>query len=191
MSCRLLQNIKHTCEYNSGGISEIYLLDYNDFVSYHFFNDSNFDTCIIDEINASGNPVLLDSVDESNFNETYNNGIYTQQLTTFIRSIDGLKTNSLLTASNRRYVVIFKTYQGNYYTFGQDGGVSLSFSQVVGQIGETIGYNILLTKESIYTLYELISFEIINNIYVLGTENNMIMCTEDELNAIEVYEYGR
>lgn len=153
MSCRLFQDIKHSCEYNHGGMSTIKLLDINDFAGYKFEDDLNFDESRIELIYNTGDYIILDSVNESNFTESYNNGIYTQQLTTFVRTINHQKTSSLLLASSGKYVVVF--YSNNWiYTFGSDGGASVSFNQQTGQMGEVMGYNITIYKDSIYPLFE-------------------------------------
>lgn len=155
MSCFLTRNIKHTCEYNAGGIASIFLLDIRDFISYVFKDDKLFSECFIEKIKIKSEYVELSSVNESNFTETQDNGIFKQELTTFVRSLQAEKLSSLLIAGNNKHLVIFKTTQGRAFTFGSDGGASLSFTQTTGQIGEVSGYNITLSKTSIYPLFEI------------------------------------
>lgn len=185
MSCRLIQNIRHTYEYNPGGITELYLLPVEDFITYYFRNDSTFESCDIDRIfmKKDKNYIQLDVVSGSNFTESYENGLYKQQLTTFVHTLQHEKTADLLLANEGRYVVFYRTGQGRVYTFGSDGGASLSFSQVSGQRGEASGYNITLSKNSIYPLFEVDAYKF-NKELVLGTESRFIVPTEDNRYAI-------
>lgn len=184
MSCSLIQNIKHTCEYNSGGISNIYLLDIRDFLYYVFQEDLNYDNCFVERIIKKDVPYIqLSNVNESNFTESNETGLYTQQLTTFVRTIKAPKTSSLVLSSTNKYLVVFENSQGYIYSFGSDGGASVSFTQVSGQLGEASGYNITITKDSIYPLFEVDKAQF-NKTPVLGTENNRIVITEDRKFAI-------
>ena len=73
--------------------------------------------------------------------------------------------------------------QGNIYSFGSDGGATLAFSQVSGQLGETAGYSITLSKDSIYPLFE-VNAQKFNKIFALGTENRRVIVTENGKFAI-------
>lgn len=200
MSCRLIKKIKHSCTYNPGGITEIYLLHINDFTSYLFKQNqpgeecgegvipkanSLFDSCYIDRVFRKEDTeyILLDTVDESSFSESNENGLFKQELTTFVHSLRHCKTADALTASKNRYVVFFRTRQGNVYTFGSDGGASFSFTQISGKTGEASGYNITLSKNSIYPLFE-VDAEKFYKLLVLGTEDRIVVCTENKKHAI-------
>lgn len=156
MSCRLLKNIKHNCEYNAGGILSIYLLDIRDFIAYQFKDDKLFNQCFVEAIKISTpDYISLDSVDESNFTETQDNGVFKQELSTFIGTLEGDKTANLLVANSNKYVIVFQNSQGRAFSFGSDGGASISFSQITGQLGESSGYSITINKQSIYPLFEI------------------------------------
>lgn len=187
MTCRLFQDIKHSCEYNHGGISKIWLLDISDFQKYKFTGDANFDSSFVDFIYKYGDYIELDIVNGSNFTESFNDGIYIQQLTTFINVIDYNKTSSLLLAKNNKYLVVFFS-NNNIYTFGSDGGASVSFNQQTGQLGEAQGYSITISKDSILPLLQ-VNKEAFTKIIVLGTEDNKIIVTEDNQKIFGVY-YG-
>lgn len=154
MTCFLTKNIKHSCEYDSGGIASIYLLDIRDFISYKFRDDNLFNECYVEEINVGDRYIQLDVVDESNFIESEENGIYKQELSTFIRSLEAGKLRNLLITKSNKYLVVFVT-QGKAYSFGSDGGASLSFTQQTGQLGESSGYQIKISKQSVYPLFEV------------------------------------
>lgn len=155
MSCFLTKNIKHTCEYNPGGITSIFLLDIRDFVSYTFKDDKLYNECFVENIKAVAGYIEISTVNESNFTETQDSDIYKQELSTYVRSLDAEKLSNLLIAKANRYLVAFTTLQGKAFVFGSDGGVSLSFTQQTGQLGESSGYKITIYKQSIYPLFEV------------------------------------
>lgn len=155
MNYRLLQNIKHADNYNAGGITSLYLLDIKGFEHYIFKDDKRFDECFVNSIVVSLPYSRLDTVNESNFVETQDKGVYKQDLTTFVRTLEGTKLSNILLAAVNKYLVVFKTSQGKAYSFGSDNGASLSFTQQTGQLGETAGYAITLSKNSIYPLFEI------------------------------------
>jgi len=169
MTCRLVQNIKHSCEYNPGGISEIYLLDIRDFVNYRFRDDKLYDTCYVDKITKyeDAKYIVLSEVSESNFTESSDSGLYNQQLTSFVGTIEASKTSGLLTASANKYLVIFRNMQQKVYAFGHDGGAAVAFAQVTGQMGETAGYQVTITKSSQYPLFEL-NPDVLSDRYTIG-----------------------
>ena len=109
--------------------------------------------------------------------------MYKQELATFVHTLKGEKLSNLLLAAVNKYLVAFRTSQGLMYSFGSDGGASLSFSQITGQTGEVSGYQIWIRKNSVYPLFEIEASRF-NTIPVLGTEDGRIVMTEDKKNAI-------
>lgn len=182
---RLINDIVHTGDYNNGGINKVFLLDIRDFRSYRFRNDLLYDSCYVEQINTSENFFTeLEAVEESFFNESQTNGLYRQELSTFIRTIEAPKSSDLLRASAAKYLVAFRNTQGRTYCFGSDGGASVQFSQVSGKVGEVTGYQITISKESMYPLFE-VDPEVFH-IKLLGTENHLFMTTEDKTNYINL-----
>lgn len=171
MNCKLIKDIKATCLYNPGGISDIYLLDIRDFITYRFKGDNLYENAYVDAIFREYDVkyMSLQSVDESNFTEEKSKGVYAQTLSTFVHTLDAEKLESLLLAEVNRYVVVFKTLQDTWFTFGSDGGASVKFTQITGQVGETNGYAVTITMESDYPLFEaapdILSFKF-NEIFV-------------------------
>lgn len=186
MACRLLQNIKHNCDYNPGGISNLYLLDIRDFKAYYFTEGDLFDRCFVERIQTSEPFWEISAVNESTFVENQENGIYKQQLNTFIHTLKAEKLSDLLLAAANKYLVAFRTTQGLMYCFGSDGGATVSFSQLTGQTGEASGYQVTITKNSVYPLFETDASRF-NKIPVLGTEDPRVVMTEDTKNAILIY----
>lgn len=186
MTCRLLKNIKHTCEYNPGGITNVYLLDIRDFRSYHFTDEGLFDKCYVERIETPEPFWEIGAVNESTFTETQESSVYKQQLTTFVHTLSADKLSSLLLASANKYLVAFRTSQELMYCFGSDGGASLSYSQITGQMGEASGYQITISKNSVFPLFEIDASRF-NTIPVLGTENKRVVMTEDTKNSVLIY----
>lgn len=184
MGCKLIQNIKHTCGYNAGGITAIYLLDIDDFVSYRFEDDNLYAGCMVDTIKKKpGEYLQMDTVSESNFTETQDNGIFRQTLSTFVGTLTASKTSDLLLAAGNKYLIVFRTSLGRFYSFGSDGGASIAFTQQSGQLTEASGYNITITKNSVYPLFEVNAVKF-DKIFALGTESRVLIPTEDNKNAI-------
>lgn len=183
MTCRLLQNIKHSCEYNPGGITNIYLLDIRDFQNYRFAEDKPFTECFVERIVTNEPFREIAAVSESNFVESFENGVYKQDLSTFVQTLEAEKLSNLLIARNGKHLVAFRTSQGLMYCFGSDGGALLSFTQITGQQGEVSGYQIVIGKQSQYPLFQLDASRF-NSVPVLGTENRRVVATEDGTKAI-------
>lgn len=189
MKCRLLSDIKHKCEYNSGGVSQLLLLDIDDFKTYRFLDDGLYDTCYIERIRVKRTGYIeFDIENETNFTEKNENGIYIQSLSTYIRGLDAEKTSQLLLATKHTYLVVFVTNTGRIFSFGSDGGASVSFSQATGKIGEVEGYTITIEKKSIYPLFEADTNAL--KVYLLGTEDKANFITSEDLeNLFEIDGY--
>lgn len=164
MSCRP-RDIHHSCLYNTGGVGQIILFDYRDFVSVLFSETDNSVSCKIDKIVFSDtNAVILDTVSESSYTEDSSNRVYSQSLLTFVRSIDGDKSSDLLIASTNKYIVLVKNRNKKAFIFGLDGGASISYSTLTDTEGNAEGYNISISNKSKYPILEID----INNIIVSG-----------------------
>ena len=192
MDCRLTEHIKHSCSYNPGGIAHLYLLDFRGFQNYRFSGDQIFMSGYVDEINSDTMFAEVDCSDSTSFSETGEDGLYMQSLQTFINTQDANKLSILLRASSGKYIVAFSDLLGRMFCFGSDGGATLSFDQKVGQIGEGAGYLMTLSKQSIYPLFELNpdTFNKIEIINILGTEDARIVTTEDFNNIITIKRHG-
>lgn len=191
MGCRLVRNIQHSCEYNSGGIEQILLLDMDDFKAYRFTDDGLYDSCFVERIRVKQTGYIeLDTTGESVFTETRENGLFTQRITTFVRSLAAEKTKGLLLAGRRTYLVVFASRSGRLFSFGSDGGARVEFTQTSGALGEVEGYQVTINKKSIYPLFEIDRNAI--SVYLLGTEDKRDFITSEDmanLFKIEGYEY--
>lgn len=169
-----------TFGYSTGGISNIYLLDIDHFISYCFKNDMLHDQCFVESIRISDfSYIELEAMDSCKFQESYENEIYKQQLTTIIRSLDSEKTSYLFRNQKKNHLIVFKTFENKFFCFGSDGGASLTFSQISGEVGGASGYNISINKNSVYPLFQIdFDYNYIGSL--LSTENNDLISTENK-----------
>lgn len=179
MNKNIITGIEKYTGYNTGGISNIFLLDIRSFIAYRFTNDMLFDECFVESVRISDyNYMEVETIESSKFQESMDNGIYKQQLTTFVRKLGAAKTSNLLKTNTTKYLVMFKTYENKYFCFGSDGGATVSFSQISGEIGGSSGYNLTINKSSVYPLFQInFNNRIIESL--LTTENNQLITTED------------
>ena len=179
MNKNIITGIEKHTGYNTGGISNIFLLDIRSFIAYRFTDDMLFEECFVESVRISDyNYMEVETIESSKFQESMDNGIYKQQLTTFVRKLEAAKTSNLLKTNTTKYLVMFKTYENKYFCFGSDGGATVSFSQISGEIGGSSGYNLTINKSSVYPLFQInFNNRIIESL--LTTENNQLITTED------------
>lgn len=179
MNKNIITGIEKHTGYNTGGISNIFLLNIRSFIAYRFTDDMLFDECFVESVRISDyNYMEVETIESSKFQESMDNGIYKQQLTTFVRKLGATKTSNLLKTNATKYLVMFKTYENKYFCFGSDGGATVSFSQISGEIGGSSGYNLTINKSSVYPLFQInFNNRIIESL--LTTENNQLITTED------------
>lgn len=179
MNKNIITGIEKHTGYNTGGISNIFLLDIRSFIAYRFTDDMLFDECFVESVRISDyNYMEVETIESSKFQESMDNGIYKQQLTTFVLKLGAAKTSNLLKTNTTKYLVMFKTYENKYFCFGSDGGATVSFSQISGEIGGSSGYNLTINKSSVYPLFQInFNNRIIESL--LTTENNQLITTED------------
>lgn len=151
MAYKLTRGIDNLTEYNLGGISHIWLLNIDDFISYKFKDDSLYNSNYVDAIHKKNIFFEL----EANMKEFVGNGIYKQEINTFIRTLSNDLVTWLRYAVHGRYIVVFRTMNNKHFTFGSDGGAKLSYSGQTGQTGESNGISIKLEKNSIYPIFEI------------------------------------
>lgn len=155
MAYKLTKGINSLTEYNLGGISHIWLLNIDDFITYKFKDDDLYSSSYVDAIYKEDLFLKLGSIEESNFKESLTNGIYKQEISTYIRTLRSDILNRLNYAIHGKYLVVVRTMHNKYFTFGSDGGATLSYSgQASRQLGEPNGVMIKLEKNSIYPMFE-------------------------------------
>lgn len=180
MAYKLTKGIDSLAEYNLGGISHIWLLNIDDFISYRFKDDGLHNSSYVEAIYKE-NPFLeLGSVEETNLKESLANGIYKQEINTSIRTLNNEIFDWLRYASCGRYVVVLRTMDNRHFVFGSDGGAKLSYSGQTGQKGELNGTVIKIEKSSVYPLFEINPDTLRTR--VLGNESLFYMATEHSNN---------
>lgn len=155
MAYKLTRGIDNLTEYNLGGISHIWLLNIDDFISYKFKDDSLYNSNYVDAIHKKNIFFELGCAPEANMKESVGNGIYKQEINTFIRTLSNDFVTWFRYAVHGRYIVVFRTMNNKHFTFGSDGGAKLSYSGQTGQTGESNGISIKLEKNSIYPIFEI------------------------------------
>lgn len=146
-------NILELCDYSIGGVSSAYLLDIRDFGGYKFANDGLYDSQMVDSIDIKDEYIAISTNDQSSFTESYSQEIYTQDLSLFVQGFNSDILRSLIKIRRNKYLATFKTNDGKAFTFGSDGGCSVSFTQTTGKTKESSGYTITVSKKSIYPLF--------------------------------------
>jgi hypothetical protein len=151
MGCRI-QNILPPCSYNSEGIDEIRLLDFEDYIGVQFENDARYDVCKVLYVYGICSYVLVEATEAAKINSSLSGGIYTHTLESFVTNLSASLAANLNLASKRRYVVLFRTRSGNYFMFGSESGATISYTnQTEGGTGSLI----TLTAQSVFPLFEL------------------------------------
>ena len=153
----------------------------DDFGGYQFDGDGLYDRCLVLRVGKKEQLIALDSVSESSFNETNADGVYKQELTSYLRGMEAATTAQLLHVAAGRFVVFFETHHNRAYTFGSDGGAKLTFGQQNGQLGNASGYSVAISKSSVYPLFEVDweHYQEMLRTLVLATEDGHHVLTED------------
>lgn len=151
--CRI-QNINPSCAYNVPGIDRVSLLDYEDFIGFGFDADDLYDNCLVTEIQRAGTFSDLEVTENAKYNSSYQNGVYTHTLETFISGLSADVVQNLHLGTKRRYVVIFRTNAGRFHVFGYEAGARLTYAN---QTDESTGALVTLRADSIYPLFEVIA----------------------------------
>ena len=162
MSDMMKENIKSGAGYNLGGIASILLLEKEHFWGYEFTDDNLYDEFLVSKVFRTTNYIELDIVDESVLNQTLTNEIYKHELKSFVRVAHSKTTRLLEYARQKRFVVFFKTRQGQYFTFGSDGGVQLSYTIQTDATQGVNGMSMSIVKNSIYPIFEIMEEAIFN-----------------------------
>lgn len=143
-------NLVPRCGYNPDGIKNIWLLDFEDFQGYVYPGLENYDKSHVSGIYAVGPLVPIAA---PNMVAKYSStGSYVHTLETFIPALTHSLAEQLNIAIRRRYVVIYKTNKGQFYTFGDEAGAAVSYAN---QTAEGVGSLVTITAQSIHPLYEL------------------------------------
>jgi hypothetical protein len=154
MDYKLTSDMKPASGYNVGGVSRIWLSDIEDFASYQFEENDSGCRRMVTSVSASSPFIELGIMAEANFTEDCVDNIFRQKLSAFIEPLSAEMSAKLLIATGNKYLVLFRSPQGKFFTFGSDGGASLSFTQQTGAGNESSGYAVTIVKNSIYPLFE-------------------------------------
>ena len=152
MNCRI-KSIVPSCGYRAEGIASIMLLDFDDFDGFRFEDDEPYSNCFVTDVLRHGELSDMEAPDMvAKYTSTYQNGIYTHKIETFVSDLSAGLLSTLHLASRRRSVVFFRTNNGRYFGFGYEAGAKLSYTS---QTNDGIGSLVTITANSIYPLFEV------------------------------------
>lgn len=146
-----ITNMKPPCGYNLEGIDEIRVLDFEDFEGYKFEGDDLYGNCKVIAILRGGEFAEVSAPDSAKYGSTISGNIYSHVLETFIPSLTAAILANLHLATKRRFVVVFRSKMGAYYTFGYEAGAAFTYTT---QTPESLGATVTLTAASVYPLFE-------------------------------------
>ena len=151
-NCRI-QNIKPPCNYVLEGVTEVLLLDFDDFKGFQFDGDDLYDNCKVTAIVRLADLVEIEAPDlVAKYSSTMANGRYSHTLETFVSELSADTLANLHLATKRRQVPVFKAATGKYFTFGYEAGATLVYNN---QTAEAIGSLVSISASSIYPLFEV------------------------------------
>lgn len=152
MGCRIGNKIK-SCDYAPQGISKIWLLDYDDFVSLKFRDDGLYNKNLVTNIYHNNSFIELEASEGSKYATNRQNGRYTHTLDTFIENFDFRDISDYdLASKSRKYLVVFLTRTNKYLMFGYKPGATFSYtSQTEGATGSLIQLSVTTT----YPIFEV------------------------------------
>lgn len=152
MGCRIGNKIK-SCDYTPRGISNIWLLDYDDFVSLKFRDDGLYNNNLVTNIYHNNSFVELEASEGSKYTTNRQNGRYTHTLDTFIENFDFNDIADFdLASKSRKYLVVFLTRTNKYLMFGYKPGATFSYTS---QTEEAMGSLIQLSVTTTHPIFEV------------------------------------
>lgn len=150
MKCRI-GNIVPDCGYRTDGISNIWLLDFEDFVGLGFRGEETYACGRVENIQRGGEFTSLESTDTAKYTSTLQKGVYTHTLESFIGDLSADILSELHLATKRRYVVLFRSKSGRHFIFGYGSGATVNYSS---QTSDGFGALVTITSKSRYPLFE-------------------------------------
>jgi hypothetical protein len=140
------------CGYNPEGISDIRLLDFEDFKGFKFRGDKPCDTCDVTAVNHTGGFIVMESPDTAKYSSTLQNGVYTHVLESFIGELSAGMSATLHLATKRRYIVMFRSKTERYFAFAYEAGATVTY---VNRTDGGTGSLVTVTASSIHPLFEM------------------------------------
>lgn len=150
MKCRI-GNIAPACGYRTDGISNIWLLDFEDFKGLGFQGEETYTCGLVGSVQRDGDYASLDSADTAKYTSSLQKGVYTHIIETFIGDLSADIVSGLHLATKRRYIVLFRSKSGRYFVFGYGSGATVNYSC---QTSDGFGALVTVTSMSRYPLFE-------------------------------------
>lgn len=150
--CRI-QNLTPTCAYNGSGVTAVMLLDLEDFGGFVYENGEGYQSCYVQNILRTGDFITVEFNDfPAQYSGPLASGIYSHSVEAFVSELSAEIISNLHLASKRPQLVVFKTWEGRYFTFGQETGAKVNYT---AQTTDGTGAAITFTQNSHYPLFEV------------------------------------
>lgn len=150
--CRI-QNLTPVCAYNGSGVTAVMLLDLDDFAGFVYRDSEGYETCFVETIQRTGSFVVVEFNDfPAQYNGPLVSGLYSHTIEAFISELSSEIISNLHLASKRPQLVVFKTWDGKYFTFGQVTGADVNYT---AQTTDGTGAAVTFSQNSPYPLYEV------------------------------------
>jgi hypothetical protein len=150
MGCKI-QNIVPACGYQPQGITDIRLIDTEDFIGFVFEN-LLYDSCYVTDILYSGNAVTIASPDSAFYESERVGRLTSHSMETFVSELSAEVERQLMLATKRRYLVVFRLQNGKWFTFGYEAGAVVTYrNRTDGGAGSAVR----ITATSAYPLFEV------------------------------------
>lgn len=158
--------MKPPCSYSPDGITDVRVLDFEDFRGFRFEGDGLYSNCLVSDILRAGDFVeVASSLENTKYNSTLENSIYTHTVETFIPDISADLLSDLHLSTKRRYIVQFRGTSGRYFVFGKEAGAGVTYAC---QTSDGFGALVTFSALSCYPLFET-SFKTGNYIRIVPT----------------------
>lgn len=143
--------MKPPCGYNPDGITDVRILDFEDFRGFRFEGDGVYSNCLVSDILRVGDFTDVSSPESAKYNSSLENNIYTHTVETFVPDINADLLSDLHLSTKRRYIVQFRGKSGRYFVFGKEAGAAITYA---GQTADGFGVLLTMTARSRYPLFE-------------------------------------
>lgn len=149
----MIQSLTRECGYQTEGVDEIRLLDFDNFKGFTFEGDGLCTTGVITEMRRDGKWINVEAPEATaKYSSDRQNGVYTHSIETFIPELSGEMQARLDLAVRRRFLPIFRGKNGRYFIFGWEAGATLSFAN---QTDGGIGALVTIAAQSGHPLFEI------------------------------------
>lgn len=140
------------CGYQSEGLDDIRLLDFDHFEGFTFADDGPSTTGLITGMRRDGKLIDVSAPETAKYSSSMQKGVYTHTVETFVPDLTGDMLASLHLATRRRYLVFFRAKNMRYFVFGWEAGATFAYTN---QTSGGLGSLVTIAAQSIHPLFEI------------------------------------